>query len=210
MKLLLPKDGVLKEGAWPRWKFVLDKSKIEKHRRELREHQHKFISMRQMMLAVQPVSSQHQSVGARGVPGGGGFNQFPTQLSGEGTDENGNRVMYHATISMRPFVTTSTFDGLTRDDEKRKLRIIEEKEQKMAKEEKKSSALPQTFNHTHYLNLLRQISPELLTADERRSSLASSESSGSIDAPDEYQAEEEVDYLLESVSTSTQLGFGAT
>ena len=77
VRALIPEERSLDKGVLRRWNYVLKKSKIEKHRRRLKEIQQMFLFMKQTMVEMQP--SQQSSATALSRP----VSQSPVTLLAE-------------------------------------------------------------------------------------------------------------------------------
>lgn len=168
VRALIPHDGTLDRGVLPKWNYVLKKSKIMEYRKKLKEIQQMFLFMKQMMLEAQPARHQSPSTTARDPNVAGPSHHFPLTLSGEGMDENGRAVTYHATLVMKPTSQSETrgptFNYVTS-------RLREE-----TKKEESQETASQFLRPPSYLSTLRQnpyFSPELLLVAETRSGIAS-------------------------------------
>lgn len=225
VRALIPHDGTLDRGVLPKWNYVLKKSKIIEYRKKLKEIQQMFLFMKHMMLEAQPAKHRSPSTTARDPSVAGPSQHLPITLSGQGTDENGRPVTYHATLVMKPRSQSET-RGPTFDYIKSRSR--EEKEKKTKEESQETAS--QLLRPPSYLSTLRQnpyFSPELLLVGETRSGIASRgerllgsirddrkrrqsrrssrgeiEQEGSnadLEIPDDNEAARDVDDLMESV-----------
>jgi hypothetical protein len=208
----------------PKWNYVLKKSKIMEYRKKLKEIQQMFLFMRQMMLEAEPARHQFPSTTARATNVAGPSHHFPLTLSGQGMDENGRPVTYHATLVMKSTSPTETRGP-----------IISYVKSRSRGKEKKDEESASSFPRPHsYLSTLRQnpyFSPELLLVAETRSGTAtrgeqllgsirddrkrrqSRRSSRSnieqestnvdLEIPDDNEAARDVDDLMESVGIRT-------
>lgn len=91
----IPSNGTLDRGSLRRWTYVLQKSEVTRHRKRLKQIQHMFIFMKEMMMEAQPTGSNRSPYTARS-------NGSPIVLTGSGMDASGASVMYTATILMQP------------------------------------------------------------------------------------------------------------
>ena len=225
---LVPRDGILDKGIMPKWNYVLKKRKIDEHRRSLKEVQHTFVFVRQMMLwqSTTP-QSQAQASGATDISFAGASKHFPLTLLGQGTDETGQPVAFHAALVMKPLSPPDRISTDRRADE-------EVKKEYEGKERKDRTRLNLQEPPT-YLKNLRQnpyFSPELLklptmrykrtsrTEEEvkkgfvddlrrrerekkSRSSIEEEEEEQVLEIPDDKEAIQDVNKLMASVSRPT-------